>query len=88
MEYSGSPGPYQYQQHDQQQQHHQATRQRQGQQDFEQISPGYNLDSEDTYSGSPNNFQDYQNNFVDSPPDSKEPALIKEPYTFYHLWKA
>uniref|UniRef100_A0A8W7PHN4 Grh/CP2 DB domain-containing protein n=1 Tax=Anopheles coluzzii TaxID=1518534 RepID=A0A8W7PHN4_ANOCL len=40
------------------------------------ISPGYNLDSEDTYSGSPNNFQDYQNNFVDSPPDSKEPWPI------------
>ncbi|XP_061503047.1 uncharacterized protein LOC1270039 isoform X1 [Anopheles gambiae] len=75
MEYSGSPGPYQqYQQHDQQQQ--QASARRQGQQDFEQISPGYNLDSEDTYSGSPNNFQDYQNNFVDSPPDSKEPWPI------------
>ncbi|KFB50447.1 hypothetical protein ZHAS_00018478 [Anopheles sinensis] len=36
------------------------------------IPSGYNLDNEDTYSGSPNNFQDYQNNFVDSPPDSKE----------------
>ncbi|EAA03941.4 AGAP007065-PA [Anopheles gambiae str. PEST] len=79
MEYSGSPGPYQqYQQHDQQQQQQQqqASARRQGQQDFEQISPGYNLDSEDTYSGSPNNFQDYQNNFVDSPPDSKEPWPI------------
>uniref|UniRef100_A0A182Y256 Uncharacterized protein n=1 Tax=Anopheles stephensi TaxID=30069 RepID=A0A182Y256_ANOST len=41
-----------------------------------QISPGYNLDNEDTYSESPNNFQDYQNNFVDSPPDSKEPWPI------------
>uniref|UniRef100_A0A182M214 Grh/CP2 DB domain-containing protein n=1 Tax=Anopheles culicifacies TaxID=139723 RepID=A0A182M214_9DIPT len=40
------------------------------------ISPGYNLDNEDTYSESPNNFQDYQNNFVDSPPDSKEPWPI------------
>uniref|UniRef100_A0A182WL00 Grh/CP2 DB domain-containing protein n=1 Tax=Anopheles minimus TaxID=112268 RepID=A0A182WL00_9DIPT len=77
MEYSGSSGPYQYQQqqHDQQQ-HQQQPARRQGQQDFEQISPGYNLDNEDTYSGSPNNFQDYQNNFVDSPPDSKEPWPI------------
>lgn len=76
MEYSGSSGPYQYQQqHDQQQPPQQPAR-RQGQQDFEQISPGYNLDNEDTYSGSPNNFQDYQNNFVDSPPDSKEPWPI------------
>uniref|UniRef100_A0A182MJ82 Uncharacterized protein n=1 Tax=Anopheles culicifacies TaxID=139723 RepID=A0A182MJ82_9DIPT len=41
-----------------------------------EISPGYNLDNEDTYSESPNNFQDYQNNFVDSPPDSKEPWPI------------
>ncbi|XP_050076141.1 uncharacterized protein LOC126563538 [Anopheles maculipalpis] len=73
MEYSGSSGPYQ--QHQQQPPQQQAAR-RQGQQDFEQISPGYNLDNEDTYSGSPNNFQDYQNNFVDSPPDSKEPWPI------------
>uniref|UniRef100_A0A182SE55 Uncharacterized protein n=1 Tax=Anopheles maculatus TaxID=74869 RepID=A0A182SE55_9DIPT len=77
MEYSGSSGPYQYHQHDQQQQQpQQQAARRQGQQDFEQISPGYNLDNEDSYSGSPNNFQDYQNNFVDSPPDSKEPWPI------------
>lgn len=37
-----------------------------------QISQNYNLDNDDNYSGSPNNFQDYRNNFVDSPPDSKE----------------
>ncbi|XP_053662128.1 uncharacterized protein LOC128711286 [Anopheles marshallii] len=76
MEYSGSSGPYQYQQQHDQQQPQQQPGRRQGQQDFEQISPGYNLDNEDTYSESPNNFQDYQNNFVDSPPDSKEPWPI------------
>ncbi|XP_053676876.1 uncharacterized protein LOC128727042 [Anopheles nili] len=85
MEYSGSPSPYQYHQHDQQQQQqHQHQQQQQqsavrrpGQQDFEQMPSGYNLDNEDTYSGSPNNFQDYQNNFVDSPPDSKEPWPVE-----------
>ncbi|XP_058125930.1 uncharacterized protein LOC131267162 isoform X2 [Anopheles coustani] len=82
MEYSGNSSTYQYhQQHDQQQQQQQLSsatrRQRQGQQDFEQIPSGYNLDNEDTYSGSPNNFQDYQNNFVDSPPDSKEPWPVE-----------
>lgn len=59
MEYANS-----FYQHQQQQQ--------QNQQDFEEISQNYNLDNDDNYSGSPNNFQDYRNNFVDSPPDSKE----------------
>uniref|UniRef100_A0A182JBS6 Uncharacterized protein n=1 Tax=Anopheles atroparvus TaxID=41427 RepID=A0A182JBS6_ANOAO len=82
MEYSGSSSStFQYHQHDQQQPQQQnpgATRRPgQGQQDFEQIPSGYNLENEDTYSGSPNNFQDYQNNFVDSPPDSKEPWPVE-----------
>lgn len=66
MEYPNS-----FYQHQQQQQQH-SQQQPQNQQDFEEISQNYNLDNDDNYSGSPNNFQDYRNNFVDSPPDSKE----------------
>ncbi|XP_058054793.1 uncharacterized protein LOC131206302 [Anopheles bellator] len=78
MEFSGDASTYQYQQQQQQQQQQGSPQQlpavqpSRRQQDFEQITSGYNLDNEDTYSGSPNNFQEYQNNFVDSPPDSKE----------------
>ncbi|ETN66577.1 hypothetical protein AND_001627 [Anopheles darlingi] len=82
MEFTGGSSTYQYQQqqHEQQpapQQQQQSPQQsislaNRRQQDYEQINTSYNLDNEDSYSGSPNNFQDYQNNFVDSPPDSKE----------------
>lgn len=68
MEYANSF----YQQQQQAQQQPQHSNHQQNQQDFEEISQNYNLDNDDNYSGSPNNFQDYRNNFVDSPPDSKE----------------
>ncbi|XP_055602369.1 uncharacterized protein LOC129751103 isoform X2 [Uranotaenia lowii] len=76
MEYGNSF--YNNQQHHQQQQQtsqqliQHPPHQQSNQQDFEEISQNYNLDNDDNYSESPNNFQDYRNNFVDSPPDSKE----------------